>query len=89
MRREWPCEPKLFGPARQAYMALSEIDQATVDRLVDSLCWDPDVDGITKFDHTGEPAVWRAALVEGWRIIYDLRDDNSVLVVLGLRPIRR
>ena len=70
MSERYPLDFAYRPSARRQYDALERIDQTAIDRLVDLLCNDPDVDGITKFDFPMPPVYFRLLDDREWAIIY-------------------
>jgi hypothetical protein len=85
-KADWYFRPE----ARQAYEALSRIDQVAVDRLIDFLCADPEPDDHWKFSIDDEDPPGAVYFDDGhWGIAYFLVNDRWVLEIWGLTAIDR
>ena len=67
--------------AQQAFLRLDKAIQKRVQRVVDRLAENPRPTQATPL--VGDPHTWRVRS-GAWRILYEIRDDQLVVLVLNL-----
>jgi len=66
--------------AREAFDSLSLQDRTDVLYLALLLERDPEVDGVLKYDLPQPPLIFRLLRHMGWRIIYHVPDNATVVI---------
>ena len=73
-------EAVFWQAAEDTFKSLNAKDQADVSYLVLLLERDPEVDGVLKRDFPMSPLIFRLLRHMGWRIIYHVPDNATVVI---------